>query len=793
MKFKVRQALALILLIFLVGPRPAAGQSGEVEAGQDFTTATVERILDTAVRESDNRVRVIVKLADESLATYSGGVSGLRATSLAATGASKLTITEAANVAYLDHLTRQQETFVQDLARQVPSATVDYRYQIVFNGLAMAVHPKEVAGLLKLPGVKQIYPDHLVYGALDGSLDVVKAPAMWAELGGRSQAGEGIFVAVIDSGIDPENPMFSGAGFQMPPSFPKGFCATQPDHPHFQCNSKLVAARFYNPPSGFHPQEVALPLDINGHGSHVAGIAAGNPLTFNTLRYESPDNSISGVAPGAYLMVYKALFHMADPERPDGVGLGSSLIAALNDAVADGADVINNSWGSLPKPNDPWEAFYAELIANITQAGVLTVFSAGNNGPDWGTLTCPGCVEEALTVANSSTDRLYIETLDVIGPQPVPARLRNLGVQPGTGPSLPTALTGSLKYAGAVDPANSEGCQPFPANAFQQSLAIIRRGTCPYLTKVTHAAQAGASAVIVFDSSTRPPIIMTELEATTIPAVMMSQNDGQALVDWVTAHPTALGQLNGTISRAVNPTWVDFMARDSSAGPNLNAPVIKPDITAPGMSILSAYSPYNPDNPGQIFEIKDGTSMAAPHVTGAAALMMQLHPDWTPHQVKTALTSTSVQTLKEQDSATTPATPFRTGAGRLDLERAGRAGLTFDKPSHANPACAGRCAWTYLVESVLDVPSTWTVTATGPEGMPLNVTPTTFTLGQGETQQLTITADVSGLDQDQWYFGEVVLRPNLARTVEAHLPFALQPTEAATPAVQIYLPVVIND
>jgi minor extracellular serine protease Vpr len=549
MKIKVRQTLALIFLILLVSPRPAAGQSGEVEVGQDLSAATVERILEVAIRDDDDKVRVIVELADASLATYSGGVSGLRATSPAATGASKLAITEAANVAYLDHLTRQQEAFVQDLAQQVPSATVDYRYQIVFNGLAMAVHPDEVAHLLKLPGVKNIYPDHLFYGSLDGSLDVIQAPAMWAELGGRSQAGEGIFVAVIDSGVAPKNPMFFGAGFQMPSGFPKGFCATQPENPYFQCNNKLVAARYYNPPSGYHPKEVALPLDINGHGSHVAGIAVGNPLIFKAGRSESPDNSISGVAPGAYLMVYKALFHMADPEHPDEVGAGSSLIAALEDAVADGADVINNSWGSIFPPNHPAEQLYEELITNITEAGVLVVFGAGNDGPDPGTINCPGCVKDALTVANSSTDRLDLETLEVIGPRPVPARLRSLGVQPGTGPALPTALTGPLKYAGTVDPANSEGCQPFPVNAFHQSLAIIRRGTCPYLTKVTHATQAGASVVVVLDSSTRPPIIMTELEETTIPAVMMSQNDGQALVDWLMAHPTAPGQINGMISR----------------------------------------------------------------------------------------------------------------------------------------------------------------------------------------------------------------------------------------------------
>lgn len=793
MRFKISQVVALILLIALFIPATVAGQSPEPVTNQAANLTPIAEInLDGAIRGPDNRVRVIVELVDAPLAAYTGGVSGLKATSLEMTGGTKLSVTASASRAYLNYLADQQAAFGQALSRQVPSASIDYRYQIVFNGVAMAVDPDEAANLLKLPGVKNVYPDRLVYGAVDGSIDLIQAPAAWADLGGQSEAGRGIFVAVIDTGIRPENPMFSGAGFTMPPGFPKGYCATNPDDPTFQCNNKLVAARVYNMPSEPHPAEVMTPLDINGHGSHVAGVAVGNPINLD-LGQGSP-TPISGVAPAAYLMVYKALFHVTDPERTDGVGAGSALLAALNDAVADGADVINNSWGSLPQePNDPGETPYAEAVTNATKAGVLAVFSAGNNGPDAGTIVCPACVEDALAVAASTTTRLDTETFDLTGPGTVPATLTGLGVWPGDGPALTPSLEGSLKYAGTIDPANSEGCQPFPANAFANSLALIQRGTCTFVTKVTNAANAGAIAVIVFKITAGPPTTMIGLEETLIPSVMISQNDGEALRDWLIAHPDATGRINPEVSRVKNDTWPDFVAGFSSVGPNIFDPsLLKPDITAPGVSILSAYSPDNPDTPGKNFEYKYGTSMAAPHVTGAAALMLQLHPTWTPYQIKTALTSTAMQNLRNLD--VTPATPFNMGAGRLDLDRARRAGLTFDQPSFAHPACPGSCTWTYQVTNVLEVASTWTVTATNPAEMGLTITPATLTLEPDETQEITITANVSALSLDEWHLGEIILQPDLTTTVDAHLPFALQPSQPKDGLIssKVFLPVVVK-
>lgn len=767
--------LALILILALLAPGATATVTAQdnpppliPDLNQpQLTLQTPTLNLEAALETSDGRLRVIVELADPPVALYQGGRLGLAATSIAATGARKLNLASPASLNYTQHLERQQQAFHNQLSRLAPSASIDSQYQVAFNGVSITIAPQDLDRLQAIPGVQAVYPDRVHKTHMDASLGLTNAPAVWARLGGRASAGQGIFVAVIDTGIRPENPMFSGAGFSLPAGYPKGYCASQPNDPDFQCNNKLVGARFYNPPAelGVHSEEVLSPLDIDGHGSHTAGTAAGNPVMVSTDEIVPEETEISGVAPGAYLLVYKALFHTADG---GGSATDSMLLGALNDALADGADVVNDSWGGDPG-GSPATSPYQKAIRALVDSGVVVVFSAGNSGPDGNTISCPACVPDTLTVAASSTSRRFAKTLDVLGPGEVPAGLTGLEVAPGNGPRIRSNLSAPLRFAGAGNPAQATGCSAFPAGAFDNSIALIQRGVCSFAAKVDNAAAAGAVAAIIYNNAGEDMLSMA-VENTTIPSYFTRQSQGEALRDWLVAHPGAPGRINYRPIRF--NTTPDVLANFSSVGPNGDPDVLKPDITAPGVDILSAYSPTLS---GLAYTQLSGTSMAAPHVAGAAALLKQLHPGWSPAQIKSALTSSAIRSVLQSDRVT-PATPFHMGAGRLDLERASRVGVTFDRPSLARGACTVTCRWTLSIENVGTQTVTWNASVSSDNGLRITVAPANLELAAGAKAEFTVMADVSRLPPGEWHFGSVIWSAASGDYPEATLPLAVRGT-----------------
>jgi uncharacterized repeat protein (TIGR01451 family) len=779
MKSKLLRLFSVILIIGVLSPVSALGQTPEPP---DITVAdvsptivgSVEALdLDAAIKTEDGRVRVIVEFSDPPLATYAGGISGLQATSIAVTGGNKLNAQSAASRAYVNYLEGLQAQFVSELASVVPSATVDYRYQAAFNGLGMAIDATEIGALLKMQGVKRVYPDQMRHAVMDASLDLINAPALWDDLGGREAAGDGIKVAVVDTGIRAENPMFDGSDFSMPPGYPKGYCVTSPGDPDFQCNAKLIAARWYVPTFSVHVSETLSPLDIDGHGSHTAGTATGNVIDLPAGDIVPVTTTISGVAPGAYLMAYKGLFEL--PDESTASGSDTMLLGALNDALLDGADVISNSWGG-GSGSDPNNSPYQSAIQAINAAGVLVVFAAGNSGPGAGTIDCPGCVEEALTVGASTTDRVFANTVDVTGPGTVAEELTGLAGLVGTGPDIASDVEAEIRYSGVISETNFEGCSPFPTGAFSDTIALIQRGSCSFEDKVNNASDAGAVAAVIFNHSNGPPIVMGGLESTTLPSVFMSLDQGETMRDWITDMVTATARINAETSRIVNANWQDIMASFSSVGPNGDPNALKPDITAPGVNILSASSPVL--SGGADFEFKQGTSMATPHVAGAAALLAQQHPSWTPMQIKTALTSTSIQEVLKPDGST-DADPFDMGAGRLDLERASMAGLTFSKPSFADGNCGPSCSWLNTsIENVAGASTTWTVSVDAPEGLEVSVSPSEFTLPAGLSGSFDVTADVSGLEPGDWYFASLTWSESTGTYPDAYMPMAVYVSES---------------
>lgn len=712
----------------------------------------------------DGRVRIIVQLEDPPVARYRGGIAGFAATSPRATGARKLDVKTPRARAYREYLTERQSRFVDELSRVAPGAEVDYRYQVVFNGVAMNVYPDRAEAIARMPGVKRTFADRIYHQTLDSSLPLINAPDFWNELGGQSNAGAGVKVGVIDGGIQPGHPMFDGTGFSFPPGFPltDDYCGTI--DPSF-CNGKIIAARHFNEGFGpLHPDEVDSPLGINGHGTHVAGIAVGNPVVGADAGDGVPED-ISGVAPGAWLMAYKALWWTGTT----GSGAFSDLTAALEATVVDGADVVNNSWGG-PGGEDPNTNPFFDVFASMNEAGVLNVVAAGNAGPGDTSIGCPGCQPPALTVAATSTNRLHLLSFDVTksgGPSA-------LGCQEGTGPPF-TASVGPEPITNAGDVGGFEGCNAFPASSMSGSIALISRGSCTFATKVANAEAAGAVAMVVFNNIGGPPIVMGGLDfGETITSCMISNTDGIAARDFVQSNPGAQGRVNYPVSRVTDDEWEDLVVDFSSRGPNGDGDILKPDIAAPGFLIMSAWSVDHPTGGSEYIMIA-GTSMASPHVAGSAALVMQQHPSWTPEQVKTALTSTSAHNVLLKEDAATRADPFDQGAGRVDLGKAKDAAVTFDFPSMADDACFFQCSFTRTIQNEESTVSRWRAQVhTSDPNLIVTVSPNFLTLDAAANNSVTggntgngtgngnggvsfdVDVDTTLVAPGQWHFGHVV-------------------------------------
>jgi subtilisin family serine protease len=316
-------------------------------------------------------------------------------------------------------LVSAQNRVADAIAAQLPEAQIRWHYKLVANGMAVVLPRSQLGRLTALPGVAKVYPSVRYRTQLDRSTPQIGAPTLWGP--GLENAGQGMKIAIIDEGIDQRHPFFSPAGYTMPPGYPKGQTA--------YTTAKVIVARAF-PPARPTWKNASKPFDpaLSSHGTHVAGIAAGNA---NTL---AEGTRISGVAPRAYLGNYKALTIPTDAD----VGLdGNSpeLAAAIEAAVADGMDVINMSLG---EPEiEPSRDIVVQALAAAARAGVVSVVAAGNDFNDFGrgSIGSPGSSPDAITVGAVTTSRNGPE--DVVGsfsssgPTPLSLRLKPEVSAPG--------------------------------------------------------------------------------------------------------------------------------------------------------------------------------------------------------------------------------------------------------------------------------------------------------------------------------------------------------------------------
>jgi minor extracellular serine protease Vpr len=717
---------------------------------QSRPAGPVDKRTSAAVQQSASYY--IVQLQDPPLALYEGGIAGLSATRPSVLGQERLDLQSNTARNYGAFLQQRQGEFIDQLKSRIPGAQVERRLTVTMNGLIVK-HAGEVdlADQLRgLPGVKRVFENEVHYLHMDASLPLINAPAVWQQLGGQDRAGAGVKVAIIDSGIRPEHPMFQSNGHTRPAGLPTDdYCSTV--DPSF-CNDKLALARFYAPTFPVLPDENISPLDFNGHGTHVAGTAVGNAVnaSFNNIEL-----NISGVAPGATLMVYRAFYQT---ETSSGTSSSVQLIPALEDAVADGAHVVNNSWGGSAGGN-PANSPYAAIFAAAEAAGVLMVTSAGNSGPGARTIGCPACVESGLAVANTQTGRVFGNVVDAAGVEGI------IG-QSGNGEFEITApISGPLMPVFAISPENDLACNPLPAGSLEGHIALVSRGVCAFTTKANNIQAAGGIAMILWNN--QPGTILMSMPGATLPSVSITLADGIRILEALEASGgVGTGQISET--KAINiPAQVDIMAASSSRGPNGDTSFLKPDVAAPGTDILSAYPP-----PGGPYNAISGTSMAAPHVTGAAALLRQRNPALDAFELKSMLI-TSANPDVRKENAVDPATPFDRGSGRLDVSAAANTAIAFDKASVASPGCVLNCAFPRTATSKVAQAVTWngSVSFTSPD-ITASLDTASLALEGNGTASFTLTVDTRYATPG-WHFGEVLWRDASGTYPDARMPIAV--------------------
>ena len=798
-----RRTLGLFFASASLGFAPAA--AGSSSGGTDPRLApqqpTVVRSLGASKHENksaSSRRVYVVQLEHDAVATYDGGIPGLAATSCDATGDSRLDVRAPASIAYADFLRAEQTKFEANCDRALNRRVrTVFRYRHAFNGVAIELAPDEAAVVRRLPGVVRVDEEVFDVTMTDSGPHLIGAPRLWRgndyHPGTR---GEGTVLAVLDGGLNSDHPSFAdiggdgydhtnplGSGNYIPGSH----CDTT--DPSF-CNDKVIGAWAFVDPS----RDAEGPEDeTRGHGTHVAGTAAGNVIRGAGVAAPTDTlvRDISGVAPHANIIVY-------DVCDPTGSCPSSALLAGINQAVIDASVLPNGIQAlnySISGGNDPYNHSRELALLNAVAAGIYVATSAGNNGPDPRTtghnspwVSATGALTHRRNLPNTlnglSSDGLALS--DLVG----------AGLTGAYGPArivhardFPTA-NGSEN-----DTAPGRCIDPFPPGTWNGEIVACDRGGFSRVGKGANVFAGGAGGYVLINLEANGETVNSD--AHVLPAVHLGATEGAALSEWLETETNTFASISG-FKVDVRGANADVMGGFSSRGPNSAIDILKPDVAAPGVNVLA------PDSRAEMppeFGIRSGTSMASPHHSGAALLIRSL-VDWTPPQVKSALMMTAQPWATKEDNSTA-ADPFDIGAGRINIRRALDVGLVLNETAAnftaANPeiggdpktvniasmqdgACVHECSWTRTVQNVSKGFATWDLQVRGAPGTKLSVMPHRVTLDPGETAQITVHADTALAARD-WSFGRLRLRRRFGGGPTLRMPIAILPADTTLPGV----------
>ncbi|KAJ0965580.1 hypothetical protein J5N97_026718 [Dioscorea zingiberensis] len=656
----------------------------------------------------------MVTVEGEPVVSYAGGIEGFSAT--AADLAEEFDITSESITSYSLHLEKQHDVLLDSLF-EVGTYKKLYSYRHLINGFAIHMSEEQAETLSRARGVKYVEKDMKVKKLTTHTPQFLGLPTgVWPTGGGFDRAGEDIVIGFVDSGIHPKHPSF--ATYNTEPYGPlpryRGKCEIDVDTKRDFCNGKIIGAQHFAKAAiaagAFNPAvDFASPLDGDGHGTHTAAIAAGNngiPVRLHGHEF----GKASGMAPRARIAVYKVLYRLFG-------GYVSDVVAAIEQAVQDGVDILNLSVGPNSPPTNTRITFlnpFDAALLSAVKAGVFVAQAAGNGGPFPKTLV--SFSPWIASVAAAVDDRRYRNHIT----------LGNGDVLPGLGLSPATEGNRSFNLVAANDAILDPSVMKYSPLDCQRPDLLNKKIVegnillCGYsfnfvsgtasIKKVSETAKSlGAAGFVVAVENTYPGTKFDPVPVSTPGILITDQTKSKVLVDYYNSstkrdwagRPTGF-QATASIADGLAPILhksAPQVALFSSRGPGVkdfsfqDADVLKPDILAPGSLIWAAWAPNGTDEAnyvGEGFAMVSGTSMAAPHISGIAALIKQKHPKWSPAAIKSALMTTSTtmdragRPLEAQQYSGSeiltlvPATPFDYGSGAVDPKAALDPGLIFD-------------------------------------------------------------------------------------------------------------------
>jgi subtilisin family serine protease len=794
----------IIVLILLAGLFPAT------MAGN-----AAPQSLKNHVSESANGV-YIVQMLDEPVVAYEGGIKNLKAT--APKDNQKIDPNSPAVVNYVTYLIGKHDNA---LGKVGGKKLYDYTYS--FNGFAAQLSLDQANKMAAVDGVKVVTGDELQQMDTSSTPEFLGLPdsgGLWDQLGGIDNAGEGLIIGLIDSGIWPESLSFtdrvddngipSAKGKLVYHQIPgwHGKCTPGEDFNASMCNQKLIGAQWFDAAWGGDagidaglPWEFASVRDYNGHGTHTSSTAGGN----NNVQTTGPAEvfgPISGMAPRASIAMYKALWSLEDGSQAN--GYTSDLVAAIDQAVADGVDVISYSISGSTT-----DFLYPVMVSFLyaARAGIFVSCSAGNSGPT--TSTVAHASPWVTTVAAGTHNRSALSSVTFgdgstfsgasVAAQEVSAPLidsKNAGL-PGADPTQVALCYSSLDGGNVLDPAKVAG-----------KIVVCDRGVTARVNKSLAVFEAGGVGMVLLN----PTYNTLNADFHSVPTVHLQDTDYTAVHAYAaTPDPTA------TIYMATMDynTPAPYTASFSSRGP-LRAgggDLLKPDVMAPGVDILASVSPAS--GGGLNFNLYSGTSMSAPHVAGVAALLKQAHPDWSPMMIKSALMTSAYDALDLPD--TDPLMIFRQGAGHIQPNSAVDPGLVFNSgwndwlaflcstttgvspstcstlasmgyptdPSDFNVASiaigalAGAQTVTRNVTNVGADTATYSPFYTGMTGFTVDIEPISLTLEPGETGSFSVTFTRTVASLNAYTGGQLTWTDGMH---DVRIPMVVRPVALAAPA-----------
>ena len=630
-------------------------------------------------------------------------------------------------------LTAERNTFKKWLQSKYPKAQVTKEFDLALNGLGIKLNGTSLDALKAGPGVTYVENEGIFQPlAEDPQLALIRGVQAWQSVGGSTNAGKGIKVGVLDTGIDITHPCFNDAGYPA---------TTQLGDKRFT-NNKVIVARVYGNTVNKQGEDNT---DRNGHGTHVAGTIACNADTTAVIDGLTIPYAPSGVAPRAQLGAYKVLLSEG--------GRSEDILEGMQDAYKDGMDVINMSLGGSMQNGSK---LLMSAVDNLDQANLVTAVAAGNEGPGYWTVHYPGAAARGLTAGASSVGHTMVNQLSVGGSE--------YDMVVGEFAPITSDITAPLTVvpdaASAYPHGLSLACNGQPLPDLTGTIAVIGRGDCTFGEKMANTAAAGAVATVVVDRAPGGLTLMANSGIVVdIPGVFVSLDDGLELK----AMDGQSATLHAQPVYKTFPEITNLMANFSSQGPVPGNLLVKPDVVAPGAQVLSAQPAWACGTP-PCWAFFNGTSMATPHLAGIAALVRQAHPDWSAAQVRSAVVNTATTgVLMHPTTGEITNDGLIVGAGLADAVNAIGAKVTLDPVSLSYgsiPAGSGKSlskSITLTNTSGSTKSFTVSVADDAADGVTYSVSSTTISLAAGASATVPVTVATAKGAPDGFYQAKLVV------------------------------------